>query len=886
MTELDRLRAALSDRYTLERELGAGGMATVYLAEDRKHHRKVAIKVLRPELAAVIGAERFLSEIQTTANLQHPHILPLFDSGEVRLSHPEHSDGPQSLLFYVMPYVEGISLRDQMDREKQLPIAEAVRIASEVASALDYAHRHGVIHRDIKPANILLQDGSALVADFGIALAASKAGTRMTETGMSLGTPEYMSPEQAMGERDLDARSDVYALGCVLYEMLTGEPPFTGPTAQAIVAKVMTAVATPPEQLRVTVPAPLNDAVMTALQKLPADRFRTAADFATAIAQPGASRRATGGAGRVAQPTRTRLAWTVALMLCSAAAFWLGGRVLGRDAGAPVVLGRATHITWDPGMEVMPALSPDGKTVAYDGDANTVPHVMVRDVRGGRAVALTGDTTSEWAPAWLPDGSRILFLTPNGVFSAPAGGGPSRPEIPTPPSAPITGVTPAPDGTRLAFSRGDSLLVRAADGQVRGLAVMLQPIFCAWSPDGRFIACATGNGLYDQTGANFSNLSPGRITLCRVSDGHLTTVSDSLSLNTSPVWSPDGRWLSFVSNRDGPRDIYTVAIGHDGTAAGEPVRLSAGLGAHSISSSRVGTSLAYSLYSVRTSIWSMPLPTAPGATSADATQVTNANESIENIAVSRDGKWLYYDSDLTGNAEIFRVPAGGGEPQRLTNNPADDFAARPSPDGKSFAFHSWRSGSRDIFVQQLDGSGIVQVTHTAAQEALPDWSPDGKALVFTELSGDGGVWIVKRNAAGEWQAPVRLRAQGSNVTWSPDGKQLLFINSLNDPSIEVMPADSGPVRQILDATRPGALKPDFTGWKDDHTILFTSPDERQGTTLYSLPVSGGTPQPFVRMDLVRHPSSRGGFAVSHGRLFFTADDRQSDIWVVELRKAP
>ncbi len=221
---LSRLSSALSDKYRIERELGAGGMATVYLAQDLKHDRKVALKVLRPELAAVIGAERFLSEIKTTANLQHPHILPLFDSGEA-----------DSFLFYVMPYVEGETVRDRISREKQLPVADAVRITTEVAAALDYAHRHGVIHRDIKPENILLHDGSALVADFGIALAASKAGgTRMTETGMSLGTPHYMSPEQAMGEREITARSDVYALGCVLYEMLMGEPPFTGPTAQAM----------------------------------------------------------------------------------------------------------------------------------------------------------------------------------------------------------------------------------------------------------------------------------------------------------------------------------------------------------------------------------------------------------------------------------------------------------------------------------------------------------------------------------------------------------------------------------------------------------------------------------------------------------------------------
>ncbi|MDE3214897.1 MAG: serine/threonine protein kinase, partial [Gemmatimonadota bacterium] len=231
MTDIaDRLAAALADRYRLVRELGQGGMATVYLAEDLKHDRKVALKVLKPELAAVIGGERFVVEIKTTAALQHPHILPLFDSGTV--------DG---FLYYVMPYIEGETLRDKLNRETQLGIDEAVRITSEVADALDYAHRHGVIHRDIKPENILLHDGRPMVADFGIALALSAAaGGRMTETGMSLGTPHYMSPEQATADKDISNRSDIYSLGSVLYEMLTGEPPHMGTSAQQIIMKIVT----------------------------------------------------------------------------------------------------------------------------------------------------------------------------------------------------------------------------------------------------------------------------------------------------------------------------------------------------------------------------------------------------------------------------------------------------------------------------------------------------------------------------------------------------------------------------------------------------------------------------------------------------------------------
>lgn len=297
MSVTERLGAALAGRYSIDRELGAGGMATVYLAHDMKHDRLVALKVLHPHLAAHIGAERFLKEIKTTAHLQHAHILPLFDSGE--------ADG---LLFYVMPYVEGESLRQRITREQRLPVADAVRITSEVASALDYAHRHGIIHRDIKPENILLHEGQAMVSDFGIAIASATGGTRLTEAGMSVGTPEYMSPEQALGERQLDSRSDIYAVGVMLYEMLTGSPPFTGPSAQAIVAKVITEKPVPLSRLRKGIPPFVQDAALTALQKKPADRFPTATALQAAIE------------GRSALPGRSRNYRRTALWLAGGAA--------------------------------------------------------------------------------------------------------------------------------------------------------------------------------------------------------------------------------------------------------------------------------------------------------------------------------------------------------------------------------------------------------------------------------------------------------------------------------------------------------------------------------------------------------------------------------------
>jgi eukaryotic-like serine/threonine-protein kinase len=287
-------RDALADRYVIERELGQGGMATVYLAHDLRHDREVALKVLRPELAVALGPERFLREITTTAGLRHPNILPLYDSGAAHLSHPdlEPRKGGRSpdLLYYVMPYVEGESLRDRLDRDKQLPVEDALRIAHEIADALSYAHGRGVIHRDIKPENILLERGHAVVADFGIARAVSNSGAeRLTQTGLAVGTPAYMSPEQSAGESEVDARTDIYALGCVLYEMLAGEPPYTGVSAQAVMAKRFVDPVPGVRRLRPTVPPAVEQALQKALARVPADRFASCGEFVMALSRPAES---------------------------------------------------------------------------------------------------------------------------------------------------------------------------------------------------------------------------------------------------------------------------------------------------------------------------------------------------------------------------------------------------------------------------------------------------------------------------------------------------------------------------------------------------------------------------------------------------------------------
>ncbi|HEX6315608.1 MAG TPA: serine/threonine-protein kinase, partial [Gemmatimonadaceae bacterium] len=445
------------DRYRVERELGAGGMATVYLAHDLRHDRKVALKVLRPELAAVIGGARFLAEIRTTANLQHPHILPLYDSGEAGAS-----------VFYVMPFVAGESLRDRLNREKQLPVEDALRIAGEVADALDYAHRQGIVHRDIKPENILLHDGRALVADFGIALAVSRSdsSTRMTETGMSLGTPHYMSPEQAMGERELTPRSDVYALGCVLYEMLTGEPPFTGPTAQAIVARVMTDAPRSITAQRHTVPAHVEIAIRKALEKLPADRFGTAAQLAEALRTPTravapaplvspsrAERRLVFSLGAVALAALGLAAWglsrpvppapvsryalsfpgassPVGMMLLSKTGSHLVYGGLVTEGAVSARFGGAVSQLWIKArdqVESRPipgtigagvfAIAPDAQSIVFiESTGPGTPGALKRiPVSGGPAVTLA-DSAVPYGIAWLDDGTIVFPRIAGGAF--------------------------------------------------------------------------------------------------------------------------------------------------------------------------------------------------------------------------------------------------------------------------------------------------------------------------------------------------------------------------------------------------------------------------------------------------------------------------------------
>ncbi|HEX3262862.1 MAG TPA: protein kinase, partial [Solirubrobacterales bacterium] len=740
----------------------------------------------------------------------------------------------------------------------------------------------------IKPENVMLHDGSALVADFGIALAVSSAGggSRMTETGMSLGTPHYMSPEQAMGEREITARSDVYALGAMTYEMLVGEPPFTGPTAQAIVAQVLTEEPRPLVVRRRSIPPEVEETVLTALEKLPADRFGSAQEFAAGLSGSRTAPR-TGTRGRPAvapQPSwRRSIPLALGAIALAVAAYLLGAR-RSHSAVLPLSFGQAIKVTWDPGLEVLPAISPDGKIVAYASGTSTRMRVFARPVAGGRGIALTDDTAQVQShPRWSPDGSRVLFLERGGVVSVPATGGVEKPEVPPGRTGPVISAAWSPDGARIAYVIGDSLFVRDAKGDSRGIARVFEAHGCSWSPDGASIACSSGNAIALTIGPLFGNVSPSKIVTVRVVDGRVVPLTDSLAVNLSPVWSPDGRWLYYVSNRYGPKDIFAQEMA-GGAPRGVAERVTTGLNAHTISLSADGRRLAYAELDVESNAWSLPIPAHATASAPAATRLTHGSQFVEAVEFSWDGRWLYYDSDLSGNMDLYRMALPAGAPERLTTDSSDDFWPSPSPDGREVAFHSWRGGSRDIWVMPLDGGPVQRVTSSPAQEALARWSPEGNRLAYCIFTGRGGIRTVRR-VNGVWQQPVERLDRGFFPRWSPDGRTLSFSSALVNGSLWTMPADSGAPRLIADTTGPQALLGDVPWWGEDGHAIYTRSSDAEGrTSFWSIPLDGGSPRRLFSFDVNGIAPSRGGWGFHRNQVVYAAPEARSDIYVLEVNR--
>ncbi|MDZ4673069.1 MAG: protein kinase [Gemmatimonadota bacterium] len=762
---LDRLAAALSDRYRVERELGQGGMATVYLAHDLKHQRDVAIKVLHPDLGAAIGGERFLSEIRTTARLQHPHILPLLDSGA--------ADG---LLYYVMPYVSGETLRDRLDRERQLPIEDVIQIAREVADALGAAHALGIIHRDIKPDNILLQGGHAVVADFGIALAVQEAGgARMTQTGLSLGTPQYMSPEQAMGERTIDARSDIYALGAVTFEMLTGEPPFSGATAQAVVAKVLTEKPPRPSAVRDTVPASVEAAVLKALAKLPADRWPSTAKFAEGLVPGEPSVRA--GAVRSAVPRRIGmqrgLAAVVAIVALMASAWWLGRT----GSRAPAGWTSYTQLTDGSGEESAPSLSPDGESFAFTSNVRGSWDIYVQRVGGRNPILVAGDSTlDERWPAYSPDGRQIVYsLGGGGLFLVGATGESAR-------RLTSVGSNPSwsPDGTQVVFGSeavvtpyqvygtGALWIVPVSGGEPRLLLRTeagggYQP---AWSPSGRRIA--------------FWSARAGQRDLetIAVTGGATVKVTDDVAVDWAPTWSPDGRALFFASDRGGTMGLWRIGIDEaTGQATGAPELVVAGVDVSMDlpQLSRDGASIIFR--SKLESVNPAAIAFDPVAERVGTVRLLQRRSGILAPSdISPDGAWLALYNSPDRQQDLFVMRPDGSELTRLTDDPARDWNPRFTPDGEALTFHSNQSGIYEGWLLRRDGSGRTRLTDFGgAGVVYPMFAPDGQRLMVERFDSimpvvGSSPWPLTRENATVLAGAALPEGDLNTAYWSRDGR--------------------------------------------------------------------------------------------------------------------
>jgi serine/threonine-protein kinase len=787
---LDRLTAALADRYRIERELGAGGMATVYLAQDVRHDRKVALKVLRPELAAVIGAERFLHEIKTTANLQHPHILALFDSGQVATT--AESGETTRTVFYVMPFVEGESLRDRITREKQLPVEDAVRITREVASALDYAHRHGVIHRDIKPENILLHDGQALVADFGIALAFSRSdgGTRMTETGMSLGTPHYMSPEQAMGEREITAKSDVYALGCVLYEMLVGEPPFTGPTAQAIVARVMTEVPRSLTLQRHTIPPHVEATVARALEKLPADRFGTAAQFAAALADsssrvdaPAASRTLpVAGARRDLGLPAALFIGLGALLLGAAGAklFWQAAPPTAATTRLMLEFPASQQPRVPTFIFPMLALRPDGGGLLYSGPGvNTRSQLWIRPWNRLEATRLSQTVDEGCCAVFSPSGDSLAYLTPPHLLQVvPLSGGVSV----TVADSGLTSVTDYGGGVDwghdgFLYASGLQGLIRISPrgGKPQPVSTLdpvrgdLRHVWPAVLPGARgalvtVIPSKDPNNL-ERHSIGVVDFRTGRVEI--------------LLQGTRALYAPTGQVI--FSKATGvlwaaPFDPQSFRLTGRERELGDTTTVGLGGGDFSLAPTGV---LAYAKGVVQSyqAVWvdrnGESRPIAPDL----------RDYGLDSPALSPDGKRLAISMNgLDGVGHVWVKPLDGGPKIRLTFDGGNNNRSAWHPGTGSISFTSDGAvvGSPNrLFEKAADGSGSLSQPKLYDPRAIGAhaWSPDGTWLIFRtddQTAGNADILGIRPGVDTVARALVATPAEELSPAVSFDGRWLAY----------------------------------------------------------------------------------------------------------------
>jgi len=864
MSAPSSLAAALSDRYAFERELGAGGMATVYLARDLRHERMVAIKVLKPELAAVLGAERFLAEARATAQLQHPHILPLFDSGEAA-----------GFLYYVMPYIKGETIRELLDRETQVGIEAGVRVATQVADALDYAHRQGVIHRDIKPENILLHDGRPMVMDFGIALAVSAAaGGRMTETGLSLGTPHYMSPEQATADKVITARSDVYSLASVLYEMLTGEPPHMGTSAQQVIMKIIAEPARPATTLRKSIPPNVSAALAMALEKLPADRFAGARAFAEALADPafrGGDVHAAGGAAASAARRwyASPVPYAAALALAVGALAWMGlrervptarplrflvkppaGGLLSQSTGTAISAdgrriaffarwgnGRRIYVQDVGSLEARPlpptegaryiALSPDGRTLVFQPGSGGLRRMSVES--GTPAVVPLPKGEEKFLPAGVTwSGNTIVASLFDRVILVPADGGPARTVRVLRDGKPCSCTSRTfltPDGRHLLMAGPSLYVVPSEGGEVRDLN----------TPALRVVGMIDGVVVYvSADGA----LMAVRLDAKRATIGIPVSLDDHVTAGSIPTLSDDGTLVSF-------RGTWNTRLEYvDEHGVGAPVTDTASgpTGAMYPRFSPDGRRIAVTTLSTdgATPGLNPNVVSVVDIASGTTTRLTG-DFFADRPEWSPDGSRVLFRR-LGATEDLWWQPFDRSSPPSLLQR---DPAARVaegvlSPDGRWLVYRTLgQKTGRDIWYRAMTGDTTPRPFEvTDNDELMPRFSPDGRWLAYvSNESAENEVFV--RPFPGPGGRTQVSSGGGTEPVWGRDGRHLYYMSG-NDLTVTTLATDGGlrvTARQRLFAAdiAPGAI----------HANYDVAPDGRRFLMARS---AGGTADLTVTLD--------------------------------------
>ena len=884
-----QLQEVLGSAYRIDRELGGAGMSRVFVATETDLERQVVIKVLPPDLAAGINTDRFRREIQLAARLQHPHIVPLLAAG-----------AKGSLLYYTMPFITGENLRTRLTRTGELPVQEATKILREVADALSYAHEQGVVHRDIKPENIIISGNHALVLDFGVSKALSSAtsetpteGPTLTSLGIALGTPAYMAPEQAAADPHVDARADIYALGIVGYELLSGRTPFAGLNQQQTLSAHITTQPMSVTQHRPQIPPGLASLIMRCIEKHPSDRWQSADDLHAAL-EPYAM---TSGASVPSMaPAKKPFRWTPQRIAVAAGivgvvgAGFIASTFAFRGESPALIISNTKQLANAPELEILPSISPDGKFVAYNAvNADGRYQLVVRQIGGGRSIPVAD--VGAFA-TWSSDGSKIYFSRLNdGIFVVPAFGG-----IPTPVQGldKLRGCVLSNAGDRAACiePRTSALVITGSKGEnprtVPGTASGDGVMMPSWSPDDRLITFSTGNQQFF-IGDNVGNLAPSIIWVVRADGGEPVQISDATNLNVSPVFTPEGEIL-FVSSMGGNRDIYSQRIGSNLKPRGEPVRLTTGLNAHTISIDRSGKTLAYSVFNTIANLWSIPVSESL-VSDAQLHQITSGNQTIESGFASYDGKWIAYDSNINGNADIFKISVDGGEPQQLTHNAIDDFSPTWSPDGTHIVFHSVDKGNRDLFTMDANGGNIETLVATPREELAAGWVYDG-SIVYNVLPDS--FFIIRRNPARptEWGKP-RFLIRGLILSMSYDGRHLAVGGG---PGMICPQCPAGAFVTDADGSNPVHVPsvpeldsafavPGTLLWSRDSRHLYFSMREKDGTSsVWQLPVNGDQGRRVVRLRDPGHQFYRTNLDADTKNFYFPLGNRQSDIWTMELKK--